>query len=606
MGIADDAEKALRMVREASVLVYDTETSGLDWKRNFPIGYVIGSDPKNVVYIPVRHGGGGNLPDKNSVPMSEATGNWKTTDFEKELAKAFKDRTGLTVGHHIKFDAHFSASAGIMLGRNLTCTQNNQALLDEYSRSFSLESCAKSMGVTAKKGDQMYEHLAQKFGGPATQKSMANYWLLPGTDPVAVEYAVGDGVSTLQLYEKQRAEIEEEGMSLIWQVENELIWTLFRMERCGIKVDLSYLDVLRETISERVAAAIRVLPDGFNVRSPVDVKNYMEEHGHTDWPKTEKGNPSFTEHWLKNTDAGQNILTVRKWTNLLNTFVNPLIEEHVYEGRVHSNLNQLKADDHGTVSGRLSCSAPNLQQIPKRDKEIARLFRQAFIPDEGFLFYEADFSQCEPRLFGHYSGEPAIVDGYNSNPPKDMHSVVADMLGVERDPTAKRMNMGILTGMFPKSFAGHMDWDLGTATEKWNQWFQAFPKVRNFQDDAKMVLQTRGFVKTILGRRCRLEKPQFAYRAVSKIIQGSNADILKHKMLELDKMCEQHGKADLMMTVHDSFEWQAQDNQEGRDLSEAMCEVMCDVQSDPFNLRVPFAVDVGSGKNWAEATFGEE
>lgn len=602
----ENMDRAIRMIKQAPQLVYDVETSGLDWKRNFPIGYVIGCEPNDVMYFPVRHGGGGNLFGSR-VPSS-ADEAYQPHPFEERLARAFAERATqqnlITIGHNIKFDAHASANVGIMLGRNLADTQVNEALLDEYSRSFSLDAVAQKYRVPAKKGEQLYEYLGAKFGCPPTRAAMEHYWKLPGDDPLAVEYAIGDGDTTLQLFNLQLQDIHEQELDTIYRLESHLIWTLFRMERRGIAVDLEYLERTKEEVLQKVADARERLPEGFNPRSPIQMKNWVTAAGRTDWPTTPAGNPSFPEKWLKTFDEGRDVVTVRKWTNLINTFINPLIETHVFEGRVHANINQLKTDDFGTVSGRLSCSAPNLQQIPKHDKDIAKLFRRAFVADPGYIFMERDYSQCEPRLFGHYSEEPAILEGYNADPPRDMHQVTADLLEVERDPTAKRMNMGILTGMYPKAFAGHMGWSIDQATQAWNQWYSMFPAIRDFQDLAKRVIKDRGYVKTILGRRCRLEKPQFAYRAVSKIIQGGNADILKYFMLELDLMCESSGEVDLLMTVHDAFEWQAKDTKEGRQLSDEMDARMTQVQQEPFNLAVPFKIDKGEGANWSEATFG--
>jgi DNA polymerase-1 len=292
-------------------------------------------------------------------------------------------------------------------------------------------------------------------------------------------------------------------------------------------------------------------------------------------------------------------------SNLINSFINPLQERHIHKGRVHATLNQLKADLGGTVSGRFSCQHPNLQQVPKRLKEIAIPFRRIFVADPGYVFWERDYSQCEPRLFAHYSGDKALVEGYNSKPFRDAHQVVADLLKVERDPTAKRMNMGIFTGMQVKTFAEHMGWSEAQAADAWHQWYREFPGVRDFQAKAKMRLKNRGWVKTILGRRCRLEHSRFAYRGTSKIIQGSNADIIKLKLLEADRMCEDAGDiVQIHMTVHDSFNGQFQDTPEARALFERIVDHMQEVQIEPYNLRVPFMLEGEEGANWAEATFG--
>jgi DNA polymerase-1 len=607
----EKAEMALRMVAKAPVLVVDTETSGLDWKRNYAVGYVFTVENESV-YIPVRHGGGGNLPCSSghdhvmSTAQVEDASLVRNHRFEEELVKAFALRTGQTVGHNLKFDAHFMAQRGIMLGRNLSCTQNNQTLVDEYTASYSLSSLSKLYKIQAKKDSELYEHIARHFGLPIDRNVMGHYWRLPGTDTVAVDYAEGDGISTWQLHIKQQAELDRQGVSsLVREVENELIWTLVRIERRGMKIDVDYVQELKHNTEARVAEAYAGLPANFNVRSPQDVARWMTDNGHTDWPVTEKGNPSFTEKWLKQSDAGARIIQIRKWSNLLNSFVEPLIGSHTFKGRVHPQINQNKADDFGTISGRLSCSSPNLQQVPKHNKELAKEFRKAFVADDGFNFYEADYSQCEPRLFAHYSSEPALVDGYSKTPFRDVHTVVAELFSADRNTVAKRMNMGMFTGMYPPTFAQHMGVSLEEATRLWNKWFEGFPKIRDFQNQARKVFLSRGYVKTLLGRHCRMDNKRFAYKATSKIIQGGNADIMKFKMVEVDKWLEStHDRTQLLMTIHDSFVWQAKDDKIGANDSAHIVDLMNNVRSAPFNLRVPFAVDCDHGKTWSEASFG--
>lgn len=605
--LGERAEQALRIVREAPLLAYDSETTGLDWKRNQPVGYVITTDDFNC-YVPVRHGAGGNLADPNCGPMTAPDSLTVQHQFEAELAKAFlvrRERGFLTVGHHIKFDAHMSANQGIMLGRHLGCTQNNAAMLDEYSKSFSLDSVAKVEGVTAKKGEELYAHLARLFGCKDDRSSMEHFWRLSGVDPIGVDYAMGDGTTTLEVWNSQIKAIETEEMGFIHKIESELIWTFWRMERRGIKVDEQYIEDLQIGVEQEINAALQRLPNNFNVRSGPQVRKLFEDAGHIDWPTTELGNPSFTEKWLKKSSPGRDVIAVRQLRNLMATFVGPLRDRHMFNGRVHVNINQLKADDHGTVGGRISCNGPNLLAVPKRNKELGPRFRKCFVADEGMDFWEADYKQAEPVLFAHFSKDPYLLAGYNAIPPRDVHTLVAEMLDVERDPTAKRMNMGIFTGMYPPTFAQHMEWPLDKATQKWNQWFDTFSGVRAFQETAKRVFAQRGYVKTLLGRRCHLESPRYAYRGTSRIIQGGNADLIKYMLLQADKYLESiNDVAHLLLSIYDSAEWQAPKGDVGEKISAAIVEIFTDVQSEPFNLRCPLGMDVGHGPSWASATYG--
>lgn len=611
--LAQNAETALRLVREAENVVYDTETTGLDWRYNAPIGYVVSEcKPKGQqatsVYVPLRHGGGGNL--MGGRPMLSPDGEWEIHDFEKELAKAFVDRersrsSGRIIGHHIKFDMHMSANAGVYLGRKTADTQDMEAMLDEWARSYGLADCAERRGVEAKKGEELYKHMAQMFGGAAKKDIMSEYWRLPGIDPMGYDYACGDGITTGQLYCEQIKQLEEEGMTAVWEMESDLIWTCFRMERKGIKVDMAQTEKLIDAAEQAIREDIEFFGVGFNSRSPKMMKEQMERFGHTDWPTTVNDKPSFTEKWLKTHSEGRRVINIRQNTNLINSFVRPLQEEHVYKGRVHATLNQLKSDDYGTISGRFSCSRPNLQQVPKRNKELAKPFRKLFVADEGHIFFDRDWSQAEPRLFAHYSGDPYLVDGYNSEPFRDAHTVVSELLNVERDPTAKRMNMGIFTGMQPRTFAGHMDWPIEKAERMHKLWFKKFSKVRDFQNSAKKRMRRRGYVYTLLGRRCRLDEPRWAYRATSRIIQGGQADLMKYKLLEMDRACEQENDiVQLLMTIHDAIEGQRQDTPEAKKLMDELMRIFEDVQSEPFNLRVPFVAEGHDGKDWSEATFG--
>lgn len=626
MTLAEQALRACQIIREyRGPIAYDTETSGLDWKIHNPVGYVITKDAIDNFYIPVRHGGGGNLHDPDCPPLTSPTDAIRPHYFENFLKSAFEERSKLAkehpgeylvIMHHAKFDMHASANAGIIIGRNVEDTGINEPLLNDNERSYSLANCAKRRGVPAKLGDELYQHISKITGiplPPTASKIMEHYWRTAGTDEVAVDYAKQDGLTTLLLREAQYPLLVEKddvgsSMEYIHTVESRLIYTLFRMERRGIKVNKRYVEDLRAGVLEELEQAKKALPDGFNERSPKQTKEVMEAAGVTNWPTTDAGNPSFTEKFLKQSEPGKAIMALRQMSNLLSKFVDPLLTSHMHNGRVHANLNQLKGDETGAVGGRLSCSDPNLQAVTKRNKKLGPRFRRSFVPDDGMVMYEKDYSQCEPCLFAHYSREPALVDGYNADPPSDMHDVVAKLLNVDRDVTAKRMNMGILTGMQKKTFSEHMDWPLQKAAEAFDAWFRIFPGIKQFQNSAKANMISRGYIRTLTGRRCRIDDHRFAYKATSRLIQGGNADIIKVKLLAIDEWLEEHGDVGhLLMTIHDSIIFQVPIGPVGEMIAAEIHKIAVHLQDDGvFNLRVPIRMDSHHGKDWAVATYGPE
>lgn len=617
---SESAEEALRAVAESPIISYDVETSGVDWKRNAVVGYVITVDSHNNWYVPVRHGGGGNLADGEPLNAATVTGEMPRHPFELSLARAFDERNRrgfLTVGHNIKFDCHLSANHGVMLGRNLNCTQITEALIDEYAGSYSLDSCCKRHRVTEKKGDELYEHMARMFGGDAKRGVMQHYWRLAGDDPLAVEYAMGDGVSTLDLWRSQTNIVHEPyhadyTLENIFKLENDLIWTVFRLERIGMRIDEDRLQWAFDEVARIVKNESQDFPSDFNVRSGAQVKKWLEERGVTEFPRTEPtarfpdGQVSIRQKWLEGHSVGRPIVAVRNAMDLESKFLAPLRDRHLFKGRVHATLNQLRQDDYGTVTGRFSCNEPNLQQISKRNKALGKILRSVFIPDEGKTIYEADYSQAEPRTFAHYTQSPKIMEGYLQTPFVDMHSVVARELGVDRGTVGKRLNMGMLTGLGPKTLAEHMEWPVDKARKTW-EWYMTefFPELKTFHKSATKAYEQRGFVRTMLGRRCNLNKRDLSYQAVSRIIQGTGADIMKYKLLEADRMCEADGDVvNLLITIHDSFVFQAPP--ERREFVDDMIKRLSSVQEEPFNMRVPFLMDVGSGPNWAIASYGDK
>ena len=580
-----NVELALNLVDRADILAFDTETNGLDWKTCIPVGWAL-SDGKESVYVPTQHTGGGNIL------YPEA--------FTEQLAIAVSERTGPIIGHHLKFDMHMAANAGVMLARHrLSCTMNNQALIDEHTPSFSLDALTKYYKVTPKKKESIGQHIAETLGVPNDRHVMGHYHKLPGTDPLAVAYACDDALSTWEVYQQQLVQIGEQNLDAVWDLENRFMEVLYAMERKGIKIDEDQLGASVMEAEACIEDARAALPGGFNPNSGAQTRRYVENY-RTDWPTTPKGNPSFESKWLKSFPEGRNVVALRQWIKVLTGFLIPLRDEHMFNGRVHTNFNQNKVDDYGTVSGRISSNNPNLLAVTKHEQGLAEVIRRVFVADDGYTMVERDYSQCEPCLFAHYSGDTRLLEGYRATPPRDVHTIVADLFNADRGTTAKRMNMGMFTGMSARTFASHMGMSLLEARQLWDKWNAMFPCIGVFQAQAKARMLKKGYVRTLLGRRARMDDRKFAYKATSRIIQGGNADIIKYKMVQV---YDQFPECPMLLSAYDNLLFQTpNDRLDPGFYADLITGVMEDVQSEPFNLEVPIMVDGGEGKNWAEAS----
>ena len=357
----------------------------------------------------------------------------------------------------------------------------------------------------------------------------------------------------------------------------------------------------------------------------------MTAHGITNWAKTAKGNAKLDEAWLSTTEPGSKIVTLRQNRTLKDSFLKPMLDTHLWNGRVHPNYNQTKSDDYGTVTGRLSCSDPNLQQASKRNATIGRMHRSCFLADEGMIWGSVDYAQCEPVLLAVYSGAKVLLEGFRANPPRDAHSSVTKAVNSDWNrmdqeefdrvvvPTpefkkardiGKRVNQTLLTG------GGQ-----GVLTEKygippnevkriWADYFRALPEIKRLQKTSGNIMRNRGFVVSLLGRRARLRGfPQDrskSYTSVNRLLQCGNADIIKLKMVEVDEYLKSEGRPiDMINSVHDSLDFQF--HEEHRQHYYNCLGIMEDFGPDAqIKLSVPLRVEEGEGPDWAVATFGPE
>lgn len=594
-----DPELALRIMYESPVVAYDTETSGLTPGVDFICGHVI-TNWDYSIYVPLRHEAGGNVPNGD--------------EFEKELNAAFAERTRmgyLSVGHNLGFDLRFGAWAGIKPMGPLEDTMVNESLIDDTTKGYGLDDCSARHQVTVKRGAELYQEIAKRFGGIPDKKQMGNFWRMPGDDFYVVDYATGDGVSTLELWQSQQALLDAEELRVPWQLECDLLPYLARLHRRGIRIDMDYASRIDGEIDASIEDASKVFAAGFNARSPKEVEALYRANGFKDedFDTTATGEFSFTEKWLETNEIGKNILGVRRLEKMRDSFVKPLVVTNNINGRVHATLNQSKSDEYGVAGARLSCSAPNLQAFPKRNMEVGAIARKLVIADDGMLLEEGDAMQQEPRFFSAYSQDEALMKGYSEDLGFSIHQRASDMMfGGEEYDKAKRMAMGILSMMYPKTLSGHLSISVQEATALRKQFlYDAFPKIGQFQDQVVRVFERRGYVKSILGRKARLESRRFAYQGVSRVIQNSGGD---HNKTCLLRACQYEdaypNEVQILLAIHDSVVWQRDPSHDVRPLIEVLEHVPHEPQFNVALKMVPIPFEVGSGDNWAEASYKDK
>jgi DNA polymerase-1 len=479
----------------------------------------------------------------------------------------------------------------------------NESIISDITSGYGLAECCVRRKVTPKKGDELYVELARRFGGLPDRKQMGKYFKLEGDHPLVVDYATGDGISTLELWAAQQPILDADEIRKPWKLECDLLAYVARIHHRGLKIDAEYASRVGGEVEEAIKEASKAFVPGFNVRSPKAVEQLYRINGYADnqFARTDGGALSFTEKWLETNEIGAKILAVRRLEKARDSFIAPLVESHNVNGRVHPVLNQSKSDDYGVAGVRFSCSEPNLQAFPKRNIDVGRVVRRLVVADGDFLIEEADAKQQEPRLFTHYSGDPALVDGYRSG-TMDIHDRASQVLGLDRD-TAKRLGMGMLTMMAPPTLAGHMRWPIERARDAHRAFLQdAFPHIKTFQDTAVHVFKRRGYVKTLLGRRAYMDEPRFAYRAVSRIIQNGGGEHLKMCLLRACQYEDAYpDQVQILLTIHDSLLWQRNPGHDVHDLIKSIEGV-----ADELELAVPIPFGLGSGHDWARASYGDK
>ena len=431
-------------------------------------------------------------------------------------------------------------------------------------------------------------------------------------------YAAEDADITLQLKEKLSTELKEAGMEkLFYQLEMPLLRTLARMELAGVRIDSQALgasaNVMRKQLESIEQEAFALAGMEFNLSSAKQVGEVLFDRLKIveKAKKTKTGQYVTSEEVLESLRSKHplvgKILDYRGIKKLLSTYIEALPAlVNPATGKIHTSYNQAV-----TATGRLSSSNPNLQNIPVRD-DMGKEIRKCFIPDDGCLFFSADYSQVELRIMAHLSGDTAMIEAFNMD--GDIHAATAakiykvPLAEVTSDMRrkAKTANFGIIYGISVFGLAERLQIPRSEAKELIDGYFATYPRIKAYMDESINKARELGYVETLWGRKRYLPDITsgnsfvrgFAERnAINAPIQGSAADIIKVAMIAIDKAFRQEKlRSQMILQVHDELNFNVYPDE-----MDKVKEIVCREMSQAIQLQVPLIADCGVGKNWLEA-----
>ena len=597
---------------EAKEIAIDLETCdpnmekfGPGWPRKdgYIVGYAVAVDGW-CGYYPIAHGGGGNL-DKKIVES------WITEIMLLPCPK---------VMHNAAYDLGWLWASGFKVEGKIIDTMIAAGLVDENRFSYALNSLGFDMLKEVKSEEQLKKAAADWGVHPKKElfKLPANF---------VGSYGEQDAALTLKLWHHLETLLRKEEVESIFELETEMLPILTGMTFKGIRFDREKAQALIVELQGKEKKLVAAMKKEAGV--PVDmwaaasIAKAFDKLG-VEYPKTEKGAPSFTKSFLEACEhpLAKMVVEVREVNKTHNTFLQPYLDASEATGRIHSHVSQLRGETGGTVTGRLSMNQPNLQQVPARHPVIGPMVRSLFLPEEGELWAANDFSAQEPRLLIHYAkllgleGADVMAQAYHDDPETDFHQMVADMADITRKQ-AKTIGLGLMYGMGKAKLAVQLD----MAVEEAAELIQTFHAKVPFLKGTIFAVQKRienpssgGSIRTLLGRKCRFPlwepmqwginkalpreeasakygpriKRAMTYKGLNKLIQGSAADQTKKGMVELHK-----AGYNMLLAVHDEVAISVKTKEE----AEAAAEIM----KHAVALEVPSKIDVEAGPTWGSA-----
>ena len=513
----------------------------------------------------------------------------------------------LKIGQNIKYDMQVLANYGITLEGDLWDTMVAHYLIQPELR--------HNMDLLAEVYLNYKTIHIDELIGPKGKKQRSMRELTPAE---VYEYAAEDADVTLQLKRVLEPKLKEVGADrLFHDIEMPLIPVLADMERNGVCIDTESLAETSKAFTQRmndIEQQIYALAgEQFNISSPKQVGDILfSKLRIVEKPKKTKTGQFVTSEEVLQTLKGKHeivekILDYRGLRKLLSTYIDTLPQLiNPKTQHIHTSFNQTV-----TATGRLSSSDPNLQNIPVRGED-GKEIRKAFIPEPGSLFFSADYSQIELRVMAHLSGDENMIDAFIQG--HDIHAATAaniykvgiDEVTGDQRRKAKRANFGIIYGITVFGLAERLEIDRAEARELINGYFETFPKVREYMEQAKETARQKGYVETFFHRRRYLPDINsrnatvrgFAERnAINAPIQGSAADIIKVAMIRIyQRFKEEHLRSKMILQVHDELNFSVVPEEKGR-----VEAIVKEEMENAYHLRVPLVADAGWGANWLEA-----
>ena len=581
-------------------------------------------------YLPVRHEGGGNLPEEHV---------W---DYLRDQAKVFE---GEVVFNSAPYDLDWLWENKVEYKRakKHRDVQVAEPLLDELQRTYGLDAICARRGLPGKNEQALIDH-AKAWG----VDSKTGLWRLHAGAVGA--YAIGDVVAPLPLLRMQEKEIEEQNLGETYDLESDVTLALVRMTRRGLRVDLDELDRVEAWAKQRLQDYVDQICHLTGIRigsisNNEEVGRALKQRGLDVPTRTRKGTGPGTDKpakiefeiqklWLQQQtdEVAKAVVSGREFAKLKGTYVDGY-RKHLVGDRIYPSFKQLvgasdddEVDDDGDASGarfgRVAAKHPNVQASPKRSKQIQKALRKVIVPDEGKRWFKADLGQQEPRFTVHFAelcnlpGARQAGNSFRDNPCFDPYQLMVDLCKTPQDTDLKKLRddlkevyLGRCYGMGPGKLAKKIklptEWKTTRngytyegagpeAQEIINRFDRGVPYVKALAKLCTKRAKKMKYIVALGDRRVRFEidangEIEDEHKALNKLIQGSAAQQTKRALVDLD-----NEGFPLQLTVHDEFGYSGDCEDEARRMGEITCDAVV--------IRVPFRCDIEEGPNYGELT----